>query len=216
MCGAGVDQRPVARSRGGHLAHSQHSSASAVWLLSKRTSKHSSPGCLLHWYRCAHLFVCLPSCFLVKMIQKQHQCASGHTKHCFVASCTAGDLMTALLLANLYKDSSNMQHAVEQAIAGLQAVLQASAEVSGPAAHSRERSAEVHIFLVNVLCFAFFIFCSLGSENVYGQISQCSPSDTCLCVSTATRDHSITSSAGVQSKGVALDTEPAPYNVAAS
>lgn len=54
-----------------------------------------------------------------------------------------GDLMTALLLANLYKDSSNMQHAVEQAIAGLQAVLQASAEVSGPAAHSRERSAEV-------------------------------------------------------------------------
>ena len=152
----------------------------------------------------------------VKMIQKQHHCASGHTKHCFVASCTAGDLMTALLLANLYKDSSNMQHAVEQAIAGLQAVLQASAEVSGPAAHSGERSAEVHIFLVTVLCFAFFIFCSLGSENVYGQISQCSPSDTCLCISTATRDHSITSSAGVQSKGVALDTEPAPYNVAAS
>ena len=136
--------------------------------------------------------------------------------NCFVASCTAGDLMTALLLANLYKDSSNMQHAVEQAIASLQAVLQASAEVSGPAAHSRERSAEVHIFLVTVLCFAFFIFCSLGSENVYGQISQCSPSDTCLCISTATRDHSITSSAGVQSKGVALDTEPAPYNVAAS
>lgn len=54
-----------------------------------------------------------------------------------------GDLMTALLLANLYKDPSNMQHAVEQAIASLQAVLQASAEVSGPAAQSRERSAEV-------------------------------------------------------------------------
>ncbi len=74
--------------------------------------------------------------------------------------------MTALLLANLYKDSSNMQHAVEQAIASLQAVLQASAEVSGPAAHSRERSAEVGFFLVNVLWFVFSNFCSHGSENV--------------------------------------------------
>jgi hypothetical protein len=106
-----------------------------------------------------------------KLVQKQHHCASGHTKHCFVASCTAGDLMTALLLANLYKDSSNMQHAVEQAIGSLQAVLQASAEVSGPAAHSRDRSAEVDFFLVDVLCFAFFIFCSHGSETMCGEKS---------------------------------------------
>jgi len=90
-----------------------------------------------------------------KLVQKQHHCASGHTK----------------LLANLYKDSSNMQHAVEQAIGSLQAVLQASAEVSGPAAHSRDRSAEVDFFLVDVLCFAFFIFCSHGSETMCGEKS---------------------------------------------
>ena len=78
--------------------------------------------------------------------------------------------MTALLLANLYKDSSNMQHAMEQAIASLQAVLQASAEVSGPAAHSRERSAEVDFPPVILLCFAFFICCSHGSETMCGQI----------------------------------------------
>ena len=41
-----------------------------------------------------------------------------------------------------------MQHAVEQAIASLQAVLAASAEVSGPAAHSSDRSAEVHLLAV--------------------------------------------------------------------
>ena len=55
----------------------------------------------------------------------------------------AGDLMTALLLANLYKDPDNMQHAVEQAIASLQAILLASAEASGDAAHATERTAEV-------------------------------------------------------------------------
>lgn len=190
MCSAGVDQRSVATSQGRDVAHSQHSSASAVWLFSKHTSKHSSPGCILYWYRCAP-FVCLPASF-VNMVQKQHHCASGQTKHCFIASCTAGDLMTALLLANLYKDSTNMQHAVEQAIASLQAVLQASADVSGPAAHSKERSAEVDFFLVVLPCFAFCILCSHGSENMCGQIPQCSPSDTCLCSSAATCDHSIT------------------------
>ena len=97
--------------------------------------------------------------------------------------------MTALLLANLYKDSSNMQHAVEQAIASLQAVLQASAEVSGPAAHSRERSAEVDFFPVILLCFAFFIFCSMAQKPCVGKIPQCSPSGTCLCSSAY--DHSI-------------------------
>jgi uncharacterized membrane protein YgcG len=103
--------------------------------------------------------------------------------------------MTALLLANLYKDSSNMQHAVEQAIASLQAVLQASAEVSGPAAHSRERSAEVDFILVVLLCFALFIFCNYGSETpppCVGKVPQCSPLDTCLCSLAATCDHSIT------------------------
>ena len=111
------------------------------------------------------LSLCLLACFVI-LVQKQHHWGSGHTKHCFVAPCTAGDLMTALLLANLYKDSSNMQHAVEHAIASLQAVLQASAEVSGPAAHSRERSAEVDFFLVVLLCFACFIFCIHGSDNM--------------------------------------------------
>lgn len=54
-----------------------------------------------------------------------------------------GDLMAALLLANLYKDAGNMQHAVEQAIASLQAILLASAEASGDAAHAKERTAKV-------------------------------------------------------------------------
>ena len=66
--------------------------------------------------------------------------------------------MTALLLANLYKDSSNMQHAVEQAIASLQAVLAASAEVCGPAAHSSERSAEVRLLLSVPLPILFLSF----------------------------------------------------------
>ena len=55
----------------------------------------------------------------------------------------AGDLLTALLLARLYKDPDNMQYAVEQAVASLQAVLLASAEASGKAAHATERTAEV-------------------------------------------------------------------------
>ena len=55
----------------------------------------------------------------------------------------AGDLLTALLLAKLYSDPDNMQHAVEQALASLQAVLLASAEASGSAAHARDRTAEV-------------------------------------------------------------------------
>ena len=55
----------------------------------------------------------------------------------------AGDLLTALLLARLHRDPDNMQHAVEQAIASLQAVLLASAEAAGEAAHATERTAEV-------------------------------------------------------------------------
>lgn len=55
----------------------------------------------------------------------------------------AGDLLTALLLARLHTDPDNMQHAVEQAVASLQAVLLASAEASGEAAHSKERTAQV-------------------------------------------------------------------------
>lgn len=51
--------------------------------------------------------------------------------------------MAALLLANLHKDAGNMQHAVEQAIASLQAILLASAEASGDAAHAKERTAKV-------------------------------------------------------------------------
>ena len=55
----------------------------------------------------------------------------------------AGDLLTALLLARLHKDPNNMQYAVEQAVASLQAMLLASAEASGEAAHATERTAEV-------------------------------------------------------------------------
>ena len=54
-----------------------------------------------------------------------------------------GDLLTALLLARLHKDPDNMQYAVEQAVASLQAVLLASARASGEAAHATERTAEV-------------------------------------------------------------------------
>ena len=51
--------------------------------------------------------------------------------------------MTALLLANLHKDPGNMAHAVEKALASLQAVLQASAEASGDSAHMKERTSQV-------------------------------------------------------------------------
>ena len=51
--------------------------------------------------------------------------------------------MTALLLANLHKDPGNMAHAVEKALASLQAVLQASAEASGDSAHMKERTSPV-------------------------------------------------------------------------
>lgn len=60
-----------------------------------------------------------------------------------VSGVCAGDLLTALLLARLHKDPDNMQHAVEQAVASLQAVLLASAEASGEAAHAKERTAQV-------------------------------------------------------------------------
>ncbi|KAL3152275.1 hypothetical protein ABBQ32_001349 [Trebouxia sp. C0010 RCD-2024] len=54
-----------------------------------------------------------------------------------------GDLLAALLLARLHKHPDNMQHAVEQAVASLQAVLLASADASGEAAHAKERTAQV-------------------------------------------------------------------------
>ena len=57
----------------------------------------------------------------------------------------AGDLMTALLLAHLHKDPGNLQRAVEQALASLQALLAASAEAAGDAAHSKERTAQVSL-----------------------------------------------------------------------
>lgn len=63
--------------------------------------------------------------------------------HTAVSGTCAGDLLAALLLARLHKHPDNMQHAVEQAVASLQAVLLASADASGEAAHAKERTAQV-------------------------------------------------------------------------
>lgn len=55
----------------------------------------------------------------------------------------AGDLLSALLLAWLQRYPEDMARAVEAAVAGLQAVLQATARECGPAAMTKERSAAV-------------------------------------------------------------------------
>lgn len=56
----------------------------------------------------------------------------------------AGDLLTALLMAWMDKHPSNLKAAVEKAVAGLQGVLQATAEAAGDAASAKERDSKVH------------------------------------------------------------------------
>mmetsp|Transcript_16356 Transcript_16356/g.28042 ORF Transcript_16356/g.28042 Transcript_16356/m.28042 type:complete len:336 (+) Transcript_16356:1-1008(+) len=54
-----------------------------------------------------------------------------------------GDLMAALLLAWLHLYPGDLQTAVERTVAGLQAVLEATAEACGPAALNADRTAAV-------------------------------------------------------------------------
>jgi hypothetical protein len=51
--------------------------------------------------------------------------------------------MTVLLLAWLDRHPRNLKHAVEKAVAALQAVLQATARAAGEAAFTKERDAKV-------------------------------------------------------------------------
>lgn len=60
--------------------------------------------------------------------------------YCYIHT---GDLLTALLLAKLYQQPDNMQHAVEHAIASLQGVLLATVDAAGEAAHAKERTPAV-------------------------------------------------------------------------
>lgn len=55
----------------------------------------------------------------------------------------AGDLLTALLLAQLDKQPRNLKAAVEVAISSLQAVLQATVKAAGESAFAKERDARV-------------------------------------------------------------------------
>lgn len=65
----------------------------------------------------------------------------------------AGDLLAALLLAKLYLKPGNMQHAVEHATASLQGILLATVAAAGEAAHTKERTPAVSIWLCcAVLC----------------------------------------------------------------
>lgn len=54
-----------------------------------------------------------------------------------------GDLIAALLLAWTYRYPDDLCGAVERAIAGLQAVLAATAREAGPAVQATERTSEV-------------------------------------------------------------------------
>ena len=55
----------------------------------------------------------------------------------------AGDLLTALLLAWLHKLPGDMASAVEHALAGVQNILQATADACGEYATVQERSSQV-------------------------------------------------------------------------
>jgi len=66
--------------------------------------------------------------------------------HSKCASATlAGDLIVALLLANLDKNPGQLKIAVEKALASLQAVLQATMRAAGDAAFAEVRDAKVCI-----------------------------------------------------------------------
>lgn len=56
-----------------------------------------------------------------------------------------------------------MQYAVEQAVASLQAILLASSEASGDAAHATERTAEVPIWQIR-----FAICCAATYHEALG------------------------------------------------
>lgn len=144
VLGSGDNQHQIGRFERGAPADCQHPDQAKGRLPVKNTGQHTYAGCLLHWHRQATAEICWPN-----HISEQHSIirTSSFTLGCIdlliFSSVFAGDLLTALLLARLHKNPDNMQHAVEQAVASLQAVLVASAEASGEAAHATERTAEV-------------------------------------------------------------------------
>lgn len=60
QCAAGFDQHSIVRFGRRNCAHSQHSSQPTARLLLKRSSKHSTPGCILHWHRWSGVNTCVP------------------------------------------------------------------------------------------------------------------------------------------------------------
>jgi len=70
--------------------------------------------------------------------------SSPHAKLRLFAAAPAGDLLAALLLARMHRHPRDLATAVEQAVAGLQGVLRATAlQCPSSLLSSRERSSEV-------------------------------------------------------------------------